>query len=199
MTKLESRINQIFKTIPDSERKYEVKQEIMMNLSEKVNDLMSKGMSEDDALSTAMEDFGDIGELTSELQESGRQYKEKKTWLALGFSIWGSILLVALFLFANFYYTPKLHWFIFPVFVTLWWPLALFCKWRSLRFNVPFATLFSIIGASLIILLVILTNFHFSPSVYWFVYPIFAVLWWPISVIFGQRRRAEKNRGENDV
>lgn len=127
MKKIRGHVEEWFKDIPDSERKEEMKEEIVQNLEEKVQDLMRKGKAEEDAINKAIVDFGDIGDIRDELGGGLPDGKRRNPLsLALGFSIWGSLLIVALTLFINFYYTPDTIWFVYPTFAVAWWPLALF-------------------------------------------------------------------------
>ena len=57
---------------------------------------------------------------------------------------------------------------------------------RTVKIN---ATAFSIAGALLIAALVITVNFITTPQVIWFIYPLFAVAWWPVSVYFCSRKQ----------
>ncbi len=59
--------------------------------------------------------------------------KSSSAALNLGFSLWGSGLIIALCIFINFYYSPGVIWFIYPTFGVLWWPLALFFHWLRKR------------------------------------------------------------------
>ncbi|MFP7170085.1 permease prefix domain 1-containing protein [Terribacillus sp. 7520-G] len=43
---------------------------------------------------------------------------------------------------------------------------------------------FSICGSALIIALLIFINMYYTPNEIWFVYPTFAILWWPVSMAF---------------
>jgi hypothetical protein len=43
---------------------------------------------------------------------------------------------------------------------------------------------YSAIGSALIILLAVFVNFYYTPKIIWCVYPIFAVLWWPLTLLF---------------
>ncbi|WP_152658225.1 permease prefix domain 1-containing protein [Oceanobacillus sp. CFH 90083] len=47
---------------------------------------------------------------------------------------------------------------------------------------------FSIWGSILIIVLMVFINMYYSPSTIWFVYPTFAVLWWPLSMFYRWRK-----------
>jgi hypothetical protein len=129
MKKLTKQVEDWFRDLPDSEQKDMMKQEILANLEEKVQDLMRKGKDEEDAINKAIVDFGDISDIREEL--GGRQAGKRRNRYALhlGFSIWGSLLVVALMLFINLYYSPDTIWFVYPVFGIAWWPLSIFYKW----------------------------------------------------------------------
>ncbi|MBM7586138.1 hypothetical protein JOC86_002680 [Bacillus pakistanensis] len=43
---------------------------------------------------------------------------------------------------------------------------------------------FSLWGSGLIIALVVFINFYYTPQTIWFVYPTFAILWWPLSMLY---------------
>lgn len=132
MKRIKEHVNELFKKIPDSEQKDLVKQEIIENLEEKVYDLMAQGKEEEDAINKAIIEFGDIDEIEKELGVI-QPVKKNMTKLDLGFSIWGSALIIALFIFINFYYTPKIIWFVYPTFGVLWWPLSMFYRWLRLK------------------------------------------------------------------
>lgn len=135
MSKIKEHVNRLFRDIPDSERKTELMQEIAQNLEEKVSDLMAQGKSEEDSVNKAIVEFGDIDDIKAELSTEATATRQKKSnaGLSLGFSIWGSALIIALVTFINFYYSPKTIWFVYPTFGVLWWPLAMFYRWLRLR------------------------------------------------------------------
>jgi hypothetical protein len=126
---LKQHVDALFKNVPDSEEKETIKQEILENLEEKVHDLMGQGKEEEDAINKAIIEFGDIDEIKQELLQKTIPVKKNMSKLNLGFSIWGSLLIISLFVFANFYYTPNEIWFVYPTFVVLWWPLSMFFYW----------------------------------------------------------------------
>lgn len=128
MKSIKHYVDELFKDIPNSEKKEIIKQEITENLEEKVSDLIAQGKEEEDAINKAVIDFGDIEEIKKEL---GIKEPIKKNMAKhnLGFSLWGSGLIIALVIFANFYYTPDIIWFVYPTFAVLWWPLSMFFHW----------------------------------------------------------------------
>ncbi len=54
----------------------------------------------------------------------------------------------------------------------------------SNRSNIGYKLGFSIAGSSLIIALVLFINLYITPSFLWCIFPIFGVLWWPLSMFF---------------
>ncbi|QHW34453.1 hypothetical protein GZH47_29100 [Paenibacillus rhizovicinus] len=131
MKKIKTHVDEWFADIPDSEQKQAIQEEITQNLEEKVFDLMRSGKSEEDATNKAIVEFGDISDIKQELGvKQGKQGSSKRqVGLHLGFSLWGSGLIIALFLFINVYYTPDVIWFVYPTFAVAWWPLVMFYRW----------------------------------------------------------------------
>jgi hypothetical protein len=136
MKRIEEYVERNFEDIPDSECKEQLKQEILQNLNEKVFDLMQQGKTEEDAENKTIVEFGDIEDIKQELKNGfivDKLLTNNKYALQLGFSIWGSALIIALVLFINFYYSPSVLWFIYPTFGILWWPLAMFFRWLKYK------------------------------------------------------------------
>lgn len=196
MNKLDTQVNKLFKNIPDSERKEEILLEIKQNLNEKVEDIISQGFSEEEAVKKTIEEFGDIGEISKELVGSARLEKSKNMGLSLAFSVWGGIILTAFFAFINLYYTPGNIWFVYPVFAVIWWPMSMYFRWMKNKRNQSMAFPFSVASFCLITALILFINYYYTPSVIWFVYPVFAVIWWPVALFFHMNRL--KNRKGDD-
>ncbi|MFD2043346.1 permease prefix domain 1-containing protein [Ornithinibacillus salinisoli] len=135
MKQLRDHVNELFKDVPESEQRNAIMQEVLQNLEEKVWDIMEQGKEEEDAINKAIVEFGDIEDLRKELgvNQSSNAKKKRTTKLNLGFSIWGSILIISLFTFINFYYTPNVIWFVYPVFAVLWWPLTMYFNWKRIK------------------------------------------------------------------
>ncbi|MCG8569003.1 MAG: permease prefix domain 1-containing protein [Spirochaetes bacterium] len=133
MRTLQQYVENLFSDVEESQKKHEIVEEITLNLQDKVKDLMDQGKSEEDAINKAIVDFGDINEIRQELmdEQSGRARKLAK--IRFGYSFWGTSLLIALFCFINFYYTPTIIWCVFPIFGVLWWPLTMFYVWMRHR------------------------------------------------------------------
>lgn len=132
MNKIEEYVERSFMDIPASERKEQLKQEILQNLNEKVFDLIEQGKSQEDAENKTIIEFGDIEDIKNELGKglpAEKPAKHNQYSLRLGFSLGGSALIIGLMMFINFYFTPGLIWFVFPTFAVLWWPLAMTFLW----------------------------------------------------------------------
>lgn len=131
MKKIKTHVEEWFSDIPDSETKQAIQEEIVQNLEEKVFDLVRGGKTEEDAINKTIVEFGDISDIKQELGvKNGKPVSSRKQYgLHLGFSLWGSGLIVALFIFINVYYTPDDIWFVYPTFAVAWWPLVMFYKW----------------------------------------------------------------------
>lgn len=78
----------------------------------------------------------------------------------------------------NILISPGHPWAIYPAFAVLWWPLALHFAGRKRYFE------FSLAGSALTTAFFILVNLVTTPQIIWAVYPIFAVLWWPLSMYY---------------
>ncbi|MFB6467452.1 permease prefix domain 1-containing protein [Cytobacillus sp. Hz8] len=132
MKKLMNHVDELFKDVPESAEKQAIMQEVLQNLEEKVWDLMEQGKEEEDAINKAIVDFGDIEDIKKELGFK-QPMKNHSAKLNLGYSIWGSLLIIALMMFINFYYSPHIIWFVYPTFAVLWWPLTMYFRWLKLR------------------------------------------------------------------
>ena len=131
MNRIEAHVSHLFKDIPDSDRKRSLMGEIIQDLGEKVADLTAGGKSEEDAVNKAIIEFGDIDDLKTELMPAGGG--RTKYGLNLAYSAAGSILIILLVVFINFYYTPAVVWCVYPIFAVLWWPLTMLFIWLRKR------------------------------------------------------------------
>jgi len=104
--------------------------------------------------------------------------------LKLGFSIAGSALLMATFIVINILTSPGFPWSIFPVFAVLWWPVSIY------SYEMKSAMLLGILGSSMTITFFIAVNIITSPGFPWSIFPIFAVLWWPIGIYMAGKKNA---------
>ncbi len=132
MKSVKQHVHELFEQLPESDRKEQLKNEIILNMQEKVIDLMATGKSEEDAVNKAIVEFGDIEDIKAELLANPPEVRNT-AGLALGFSIWGAGLIIALVVFINLYFSPGVLWCVFPIFAVLWWPLAVFYWWLRKR------------------------------------------------------------------
>ncbi|QXE02189.1 permease prefix domain 1-containing protein [Terribacillus sp. DMT04] len=142
MQKIRAYVEEQFADLPETEQVATLKEEIKDSMEEKAADFMLDGKAEEDAINKAIVDFGNLAEIKKEfqLQQEPRQksdkpkkQKEDMSTLNLGFSICGSVLIIALLVFVNMYYTPHEIWFVFPTFAILWWPVSMAFVWMKAR------------------------------------------------------------------
>lgn len=100
----------------------------------------------------------------------------------LGYSLIVSLCTILYYAAANNLLSPAYPWFIYPTFAVLWWPLTLYFANR--RQFIPYS-----FAASLhVAIFFIIVNLVSTPAVLWCIYPIFAVLWWPLAAYFCTRK-----------
>jgi hypothetical protein len=87
-----------------------------------------------------------------------------------------SLLAVVYYIFLNKFYSPGFPWFIFPTYAVMWWPLSVLLAKRKK------VMAYSLGGALWTIAFFIVLNAVTTPFSIWAVYPIFGVLWWPLSI-----------------
>ena len=102
---------------------------------------------------------------------------------SLVFSVIGSTMLIVLAFIINYTTSMNHPWFIYPAFAVLWWPLGVFFgqnkKYRA----------FSVVGGLLIAVFAYIVNMVTSPGFPWFIFPVFAVLWWPMTMLINPSKR----------
>lgn len=94
------------------------------------------------------------------------------------FSLVSSSCLIAYYILLNYYISPAYPWSIYTTFTFLWWPIIMYFGRKKKMFAL------SIIGTMLFSIFFIIVNIISSPQVIWAIYPIFAVLWWPLVTYF---------------
>ncbi|OAB32468.1 hypothetical protein PMSD_15880 [Paenibacillus macquariensis subsp. defensor] len=97
-------------------------------------------------------------------------------------AIIGTLCTILYYEMLNSFYAPQYPWVIYPSFLVLWWPLAIYFWKKKNYFN------FSIAASLLTAIFFITTNVISTPNNIWAVYPIFAMLWWPLSMYYYGRR-----------
>ena len=76
--KLRAYIDAIFSQAPQSKKTVEMKEEILQNLTDKYNDLIAEGKSEEAAYNIAIASVGDISELIAELKDQYTYAREQQ-------------------------------------------------------------------------------------------------------------------------
>ncbi|WP_249310611.1 hypothetical protein [Bacillus sp. FJAT-49736] len=102
--------------------------------------------------------------------------KEKRKTVKMG--LLGSFATIGYYTILNAGLSPQYPWAIYPAFVVIWWPLAIYHTKQKKFFQ------FSIYSSLLISIFFIIVNIVSSPQEVWAVYPIFTVLWWPLSMYY---------------
>ncbi len=102
--KLRAQLDRLFADAPPTRRAAELKEELLANLTEKYNDLVAQGRSEDEAMRIVIDGIGDVDELIrglkgSDIMDYKEMYKQRqKTALvvttAIGMYVLGVILLI---------------------------------------------------------------------------------------------------------
>ncbi|MFS0880815.1 hypothetical protein [Metabacillus niabensis] len=89
-----------------------------------------------------------------------------------------SASIIGYYIMLNLILSPQHPWAIYPAFAVLWWPLALY-HGKTRTFYA-----FSLTGSLLVIAFFAAVNAITTPDHIWAVYPIFCILWWPLSMYY---------------
>lgn len=93
------------------------------------------------------------------------------------------LLLILLLIWENQIHSPEHPWFLYPAFAIIWWPILMYAG----RFAGTLAM--ALIGSFSIIASYGMLNVLFSPGFPWVIFPAYAVLWWPLSIYFGSKKK----------
>lgn len=107
----------------------------------------------------------------------------------VGFAMIASLLTIAYYSALNLWWSPGFPWAIFPAYVVLWCPMTLYFVRRQQYFALSTA------GSLLTIIFFSVVNLVSSPQTIWAIYPIFGVLWWPLSMYYFYYLRRRGYRG----
>ena len=130
--KIREYVEEMFQSVPESDEKQSMMSELIADTEEKAADLMAEGKEEEDAVNKALVELGDLSEIKLGLM-GAPQPRQNLTRLrnSLLYSVMGSLLVIALMMFINFYYSPGTIWFVYPVFAILWWPLSVLLTYMN--------------------------------------------------------------------
>ncbi|QDP39503.1 hypothetical protein [Radiobacillus deserti] len=99
----------------------------------------------------------------------------------VAFAVAGSLMTIIFILLVNYLTSPNYHWFIYPCFALLFWPVSVYASKQ--RNHAKLAFLHSL----LIIAFLVIQNYLETPKYPWFLYAVFPILWWPILTSLGKR------------
>ena len=128
MKQLENFVKNTFRNYPKEDRDQLI-ESITEMLTEKVEDLIEKGYSEQDAIDKAVMEFGTLEDYEDKPRKVARKLKTRKTVKQykydIFFSVGGSLIIIGMLIFVDLQYTStKVIWFVLPALAVLWWPLA---------------------------------------------------------------------------
>lgn len=127
MKQIRNFVKNTFKDIP-KERREDIVNSVTESLVEKVEDLVEKGLTEQEAIDQSVLEFGTVEDYFLNYEKQVKKIKRQKTISHyrndLILSIAGSLIIIGVLIFANLYYVPHIIWFVIPSIAVLWWPLA---------------------------------------------------------------------------
>ncbi|MXQ53413.1 hypothetical protein [Shimazuella alba] len=101
----------------------------------------------------------------------------------LTFAIIASTSTILYYSLLNISLSPEYPWAIYPAYLVLWWPISLYFARQKNHFGLSLA------GSLLTTLFFIVVNVVSTPDQIWAVYPIFLILWWPLSMYYYEERK----------
>jgi hypothetical protein len=101
----------------------------------------------------------------------------------LTFAIIASASTILYYSLLNIALSPEYPWAIYPAYLVLWWPISLYFARQKNHFGL------SLVGSLLTALFFITVNGVSTPHQIWAVYPIFLILWWPLSMYYFSERK----------
>lgn len=104
----------------------------------------------------------------------------------LRMAVVGFIVTSAYYSLLNLLLSPQFAWSIIVIYAVAWWPFSIRFASKRLHFE------YSVACTALTIAFFIILNLISTPRVCWAVYPIFAFLWWPLSLLFFTRLKTVK-------
>lgn len=138
MKKLENFIKNTFKNVSKENRK-EITKRAIESLTEKVEDLIETGLTENEAIDKTVIEFGNVEdyfELMEKKQKKERRLKTIRHYRNdLLFSSVSAIIIIGALIFINLVYADIVIWFVVPALAVLFWPLAVLYNLLNKREN----------------------------------------------------------------
>jgi hypothetical protein len=100
------------------------------------------------------------------------------------YSVLGALIVIVFLTFDNLAKSPNCPWVLFTLYPVLMWPAAMFLKKRLGRLDV------TLIASFIGILYYTALNVLVFKGFPWAIYPIYAILWWPLAIAFAKRGKA---------
>lgn len=132
MKQIKNFVKHTFKDIPKDKRE-EIIPIVTELLIEKVEDLVEKGYSEQDAIDQTVLEFGTAEDYFGR-EKPFSKFKRKtlnhyrNDFL---FSLFGAIIIIGMLVFTNLYFFGDILWFVLPAIAVLWWPLAILYRFLN--------------------------------------------------------------------
>ena len=128
MKRLENFVKNTFKNYPKEDRD-ELIASITEMLTEKVEDLIEHGLSEQEAIDKAVMEFGTLEDYEDKPKKVARRLKTRRTIkqykFDIFFSVGGSLIIIGMLIYIDLELTrTNVIWFVIPALAVLWWPLA---------------------------------------------------------------------------
>lgn len=138
MKRIVNFVKNTFKDIPKETREGII-ESVTTSLLEKVEDLIEKGLTEDEAVNKTVLEFGSVEDYFEEAEKKQKWEKRLKSIKHyrndLLFSIIGAVIIIGMLIFSNLYYSPNVIWFVIPMLAVLWWPAAVLYNYLNKREN----------------------------------------------------------------
>lgn len=99
----------------------------------------------------------------------------------LGYAVAASMMTILFFIIVNSITSPLHLWFIYPSYAVLWWPISIYFAGKKSAKGM------ALVGSTMTIVFLIVTNFITSPGHPWFLYVVFPIVWWPLVLLLGKK------------
>lgn len=137
MNKIKKFVSNLLKDYFTDQDKKELIEILTTSLQEKVEDLVEAGTPVDEAIEKSIKEFGSTKDVLNAFPEKDQTYLTKYVRgrkHRFIFSVLGYLLILALALFFNLQFISffgHIYWFIVIAIGTLFWPIAMFFRYRS--------------------------------------------------------------------
>ncbi|GEN46043.1 permease prefix domain 1-containing protein [Alkalibacillus haloalkaliphilus] len=93
-------VDDLFNGVGESQQLFDLKQELVTNMHERIQDYKSKGMTDEEALKEAQASLGDLGGLVEDMREHGKDqvrqevYSSMTNRISIGSLVIGTVLIL---------------------------------------------------------------------------------------------------------